>query len=124
MGVRKPLTSYADDIKIIAKSEQELNEVVESVRSFLACIGLAIEVTKSTLLVVGDDAITSVKLLGQQLKVADKLRFLGVGIDRDGKFFPWLTSYTDRLHMLWNKLNDYGFGASLIPFMKAYNIFL
>ncbi len=124
MGVRKPLTSYADGNKIIANSEQELNEVVESVHSFLACIGLAIEVTKSTLLVVGDDAITSVKLLGQQLKVADKLRFLGVGIDRDGNFFPWLTSYSDRLHMLWNKLNDYGFGASLIPFMKAYNIFL
>jgi hypothetical protein len=56
--------------------------------------------------------------------VEDKLRFLGVGICRTGEFVPWLDDYVDRLHAMWNKLGNYGFGASPIPFMTAFKIFI
>ena len=87
---KRIVTSYADDLKLITKTTSELNQVVASVTNFLAIIGLSVEVSKSKVLVVGDDSVTQVNVAGVDLEVQDSIRFLGVGINRTGKFFPWI----------------------------------
>ena len=37
---------------------------------------------------------------------------------------PWLEEYTGRLHAMWNNLINMGFGASPIPFLTAYRVFI
>ena len=98
--------------------------MVVCLSNFLALIGLEVEVSKSKLLVVGDPFITEVMVANTTLLVSESIRFLGVGINSAGGFFPWQEGYMDRVNSLWHKLHDHGFGASLIPFVTAYKIFV
>jgi hypothetical protein len=101
-----------------------LNTAVSTVKTFLSYIGLEVEISKSKIVVIGAPQVDRVCIEGQSLPVRDKLRFLGVGICRTGDLVPWLDNYVDRLHAMWNKLGNYGFGASPIPFMTAFKIFI
>ncbi len=81
------------------------------------------ELSKSKV-VIGQRNCTHITIDGTTLEVSDRLRFLGIGITREGKLVPWPESYNDRLHVMWNKLANYGFGASPVPFLIAFKIYI
>ena len=54
------ISTYADDIKLMCTSQANINIAVRTVKTFLSCIGLEVEISKSKIVVIGAPQVDSV----------------------------------------------------------------
>ena len=75
--------AFADDIALLAESEEALQQMVDSVESVAATVGLKINVGKTKVLACCCDAPPAITLGGDTLEVVESFKYLGS--DTDGK---------------------------------------
>ena len=72
---------YADDLALLAKSKVELIEMLEKLENESASFGLAINFTKTKIMPIGPNAIssqeTSMTILGQRIDIVSQFEYLG-----------------------------------------------
>jgi hypothetical protein len=91
-GQRKLLVSYADDIKLLCKTELELSTCFSHITEFLAKLGLLCEPTKCKAMVVGN-RVDHLSIGSVSLPTSSSIVFLGVTITDRGNFAPKHTSF-------------------------------
>lgn len=126
-GEQKLYTNYADDMKIICKTQDELSLVYKEVTTCLAQLGLTVEGRKCKLLVIGESP-TAQQCEGILDSVSpiyvNELKFLGLKIDHLGNIDRWKTEFNTAIWSLWGRLRDTGLGCYPRAMVKAYSIFL
>jgi len=84
---------YADDVVLLAQSETDLQRLVDALHGFCADIGLAVNTTKSVVMVFEQDSRSAlcppvyIRIGDQILSVVDSFTYLGVPFHRT----KWLT---------------------------------
>ena len=78
---------YADDTVLMAESESELQNIVDTVRSNSERCGLKMSVKKTTTMVISRDGLAEVKINvdGVQLEQVKRFKYLGQIITDDGR---------------------------------------
>ena len=82
-GLRLCILLYADDIILIAESEEDLRKALICTRNFGSVCNLAISQNKSKIIVAGKQP-NSMPGAIEGLKVVDSVRYLGLTLDRNG----------------------------------------
>ena len=75
---------YADDTTLIAKSSDELQDLIDRVKASSEEFGLHLNVKKTKTMICGGDANQQVKVDGEVVEQVDTFNFLGSLIDNAG----------------------------------------
>ena len=73
---------YADDTTIIAENEQDLKKLVNKIADKSNEAGLKLNLKKTTFMTTGE--ANSIVIRGEEIKMVDKVNYLGVTIKRNG----------------------------------------
>ena len=76
---------FADDIDLMAGSNEELQQLTDRLATSAASFGMEISIEKSKVMSSGsEDTVVDIKMSGSQLERVDRFKYLGAYLTRDG----------------------------------------
>lgn len=111
------MSGYADDLKLLAASVDDLQLIFKEVQSFLSHLGLSITDKCSVLSVGGTNQ--SFMLGSLRIKPVSEFKFLGLKITNQGHFLPWRDDFQKGMHSVKGALARVGLGNLPLALVKG-----
>ena len=115
-----PLVSYADDLKLFARTGSGLRTLLVAVSDYVGHLGLSLDWDKTKVLFLcTPKAPTALRAWGHLLKVVRELKFLGILVNSRGLLAPARTNFPAVVHRVCATLVSVGLGSCPAALTKA-----